>query len=86
MSEGERMLAMLRCTNTSPGFRPRMVVSGIRESAQPIQRIRGDWEVLRVGRKGGSFCRRVEAQRLFRVRAWWKKEVESVGEAPGRDC
>src|SRR3569833_3744888 len=35
MSVGEMMLAMLRCTNTSPGCRPRIVVSGHRESEQP---------------------------------------------------
>jgi len=35
MSVAEMMLAMLRCTNTSPGWRPRIVVSGQRESEQP---------------------------------------------------
>ena len=36
-SVGDRMLAMLRCVKTSPGCRPRRVVSGTRESEQPSQ-------------------------------------------------
>jgi len=39
MSVGEMMLAKLRWTKTSPGCRPRMVVSGMRESEQPIQTV-----------------------------------------------
>jgi hypothetical protein len=42
MSVGETTFAMLRWTKTSPGWRPRRVVSGTRESEQPIQRIDGD--------------------------------------------
>lgn len=36
-SVGSTMLAMLRWTNASPGWSPSTVVSGTRESAQPIQ-------------------------------------------------
>jgi hypothetical protein len=39
MSVGETTLAMLRWTKTSPGWRPRRVVSGTRESEQPIQTV-----------------------------------------------
>jgi len=50
---GDTMLAMLRCTNTSPGCRPRIVVSGQRESEQPSQRIWGDCPLASLGKKFG---------------------------------
>lgn len=53
MSVGETMAARLRWEKTSPGWQPRMVVSGMRESEQPSQRMEGvspiDWEVKKVG-------------------------------------
>jgi hypothetical protein len=44
---------MLQWTKTSPGWRPRTVVSGMRESEQPSHRIVGDWPLARVGTKEG---------------------------------
>jgi len=45
MSVGEMILAMLRCTKTSPGWSPKRVVSGTRESEQPSQTIHLDQDV-----------------------------------------
>lgn len=71
-SVGVRMLAMLRWTKTSPGLRPRMVVSGTRESEQPIQRILGDWPLERVGRRSGFSLARLAAQ------AWLDLKMDSM--------
>jgi hypothetical protein len=56
ISVGLTMLAMLRWTKTSPGCRPRTVVSGMRESEQPSQRIVGVCPVASVGKKEGFWC------------------------------
>ena len=50
----ETMLAIFRWTKTSPGRQPRIVVSGTRESEQPIQRMAGDWPLERGGIREGS--------------------------------
>jgi hypothetical protein len=60
---------MLRCTKTSPGCRPRRVVSGTRESEHPSQRIVGDWPVARLGKKEGFWCVLYEAQEALEERA-----------------
>ena len=48
------MLAMFLCVKTSPGFRPRRVVSGMRESEQPSHRISGACPLAEVGKKSGA--------------------------------
>ena len=47
-------LAMLRCTNSSPGSRPTISLAGTRLSEQPIQRKGGDWLLNRWATKSGS--------------------------------
>jgi len=42
-----------------------MVVSGTRESEQPIQRILGDWPLERVERRSGFSLETVAAQALL---------------------
>lgn len=69
------MLAMLRCTKTSPGRRPRTVVSGMRESEQPIQRIWGFWPEARVGKRSGCSEAVAWAHFLFCWRASLKESV-----------
>jgi len=53
MSVGETMFAMFLCTKTSPGWSPRRVVSGTRESEHPSQRMDGDCPVASLGKKLG---------------------------------
>ena len=58
MSVATKMLAMFRWQKMSPGSKPKMVVSGQRESAQPIQRISGDWPLpIRSKSSGLSLAR-----------------------------
>ncbi len=66
------MLAMFRCTKTSPGCKPRTVVSGIRESEQPIQRICGRWPDARVGKREGWS----EAIFCAHWRFWWRARLK----------
>jgi hypothetical protein len=74
MSPSCRILAMLRWTKTSPGWRPRIVVSGQRESEQPIQRIWGDWPEAREGRSVGCVAvmeaRQLEFEARREVKDW----------------
>ncbi len=72
------MLAMLRVTNTSPGFKPRMVVSGQRESEQPIQRRPGDWPWASLGKYSALLEEREWAQDSLQERACWKGSVLNV--------
>lgn len=48
-------LAMLRWVKTSPGLKPRTVVSGTRESEQPIHRMGGAWPLADSEKKFCSF-------------------------------
>jgi hypothetical protein len=66
------MLAMLRWTKTSPGWRPRSVVSGTRESEQPSQRIEGDCPVASLGKKSGFWLAVEPAQAALQDSAWLK--------------
>lgn len=61
---------MLRWTKTSPGFKPRMVVSGHRASEQPIHRISGCWPFARLGNRPGFDCATAVAQVLLEVNDW----------------
>ena len=70
------MLAMLRCVNTSPGWQPRIVVSGIRESAHPIQRILGDWPLADSAKKEGFVVPSLEAHSSLKARARAKASGE----------
>ena len=63
-----RTLAMLRWTNTWPGSRSRRVVSGARESEQPIQRMGGCWDLPRAGKRSGLASAVRWAQALLRSR------------------
>jgi len=76
---GETILAMLRCVKTSPGLRPSTVVSGTRESLQPIQRMAGDWPWALVGKNLASLWAVSEAQRLLLSRACWKADSARGG-------
>src|SRR4051794_18407590 len=65
-SECTTRLAMFRCTNTSPGSRPRISLAGTRLSAQPIQRYFGDcWRASRVKNSGSASTRWFTQARLF---------------------
>ena len=75
MSEACRILAMLRWTNTSPGCRPRRVVSGTRESEQPSHRMAGDCPLARVGKRSGWDLETEDAQSLLEVRALVKASM-----------
>jgi len=72
------MLAMLRCVKTSPGWQPRMVVSGTRESAQPIQRTFGAWPFALLAKKDVSFEATLAAHSLFAASALAKASVDVV--------
>jgi hypothetical protein len=66
---------MFRCTKTSPGLRPRIVVSGQRESAQPIHRISGCWPVASLGKSDESSSAVFEAHLRFCASASWYVSV-----------
>lgn len=53
---------MLRWVKTSPGLRPRIVVSGTRESEQPSHRTAGLWPLERLGKKLASAALILEDQ------------------------
>jgi hypothetical protein len=68
-------LATLRCTKTSPGWRPRIVVSGTRESEQPSQTAREDQYASYEGNWEGE-CARIEgdcevARSAKKDGFWW---------------
>ena len=52
-------------TNISPGRLPQTVVSGMRESAQPIQRISGHWPFVRSAKAFGFASEVFAAKSLF---------------------
>src|SRR6476659_4680185 len=62
-SEWTTTLATLRCTNTSPGSRPRISLAGTRLSAQPIHRYCGACCASRLVKKPGVRCSVAAAQR-----------------------
>ena len=70
------MLAMLRWVKTSPGWQPRMVVSGTRESEQPIHRIFGSWPLALLVKKDVSVLVTLDAHSLFAASALAKESVE----------
>ena len=70
------MFAMLRCTKTSPGESPRIVVSGTRLSEQPIQRMEGDWPFASWGKREGFSFAVVLAHCLLEWRACVKASLE----------
>jgi len=61
-------LAMLRCVKQVPGFAPKIVVSGWRESQQPNQRMGGACQVGNLERRSLSVSAKEAAQRLFASR------------------
>ena len=75
------MLAMLRCTKTSPGCRPRIAVSGQRESEHPIHRICGDCPDASFGKRSGV----VEDVRSAQVLLEAKRVLYVSTEARGKE-
>ena len=74
-SEVCKTLAIFLCTKTSPGLRPRTVVSGTRESEHPSHRIFGDWPFARVGRSSGCDSPTLCDQFLLDRSALWNASV-----------
>lgn len=60
---------MLRCTKMSPGREPVIVVSGTRESEQPIQRMPGCWPAAFCLSRSGSVLGSDSLQAMLRFRA-----------------
>lgn len=61
---------MLRCTKISPGRNPVIVVSGTRESEQPIQRMPGCWPAALCLSRSGFVLGSASLQALLPIRAF----------------
>src|SRR6516162_2106448 len=77
-SKGGTILAILRCTNSSPGPRPTISLAGTRLSAQPIQRYSGVWVWLSRWKYSGSPSLILSAQARLLAKSFGRNFILTI--------